>query len=452
MKTILINSLMIAGVCMLAACSAYDGNGTAVPENTRTLTVNCPDTRTTIGYEGSDYSHLVWIDGDRVAYATDVAGDVFKIAGVADNRFAAEVPAGAIADNRLLIVWPAAPNAGEPLAGASAELASSIEQVAGAPFDGGLLPMCADVAIPADRDQVDALYTVLGSVLRIGIDATGHETEVLRSVTLTAKEKLIGSYAFDAATRMWSFSGTSNKVTVNVTGEKAVLSEKAYVYMVVDPAVYTGVTVTVETDMDTYVYADGTMDVGQKGRTLYRIDLSLDEPVEPVIPYFTQVTDAAELTADGSYLIVSELSGTECFAAGAKDMTYLSPVILAVTDKGIVGTSEVMKHTWKIEKHESSGRYSLFSNEVNQFIGAPGAIMVNDYGKFWFASTLADDDTAKLTYHWEITVTDQQATVKTLRMDDCYFMYNSTSSIRYFCPCTSETVGAKPVKIFKMRE
>ncbi|MFR2062487.1 MAG: hypothetical protein ACLS37_11785, partial [Alistipes sp.] len=78
MKTILINSLMIAGVCMLAACSADNGNGPAVPENTRTLTVNCPDTRTTIGYEGSDYSHRVWIDGDRVAYATDVAGDVFK--------------------------------------------------------------------------------------------------------------------------------------------------------------------------------------------------------------------------------------------------------------------------------------------------------------------------------------------------------------------------------------
>ena len=92
---------------------------------------------------------------------------MFKTAGVADNRFAAEVPAGATADNRLLIVWPAAPNAGGQLAGASAELAGSIDQVAGAPFDGGLLPMYADVSIPADRDQVDALYTVLGSVLRI---------------------------------------------------------------------------------------------------------------------------------------------------------------------------------------------------------------------------------------------------------------------------------------------
>ena len=450
MKTILINSLMIAGVCMLAACSADNGNGPAVPENTRTLTVTCPDTRTTIGYEGSDYSHLVWIDGDRVAYATDVAGDVFKTAGVADNRFAAEVPAGATADNRLLIVWPAAPNAGGQLAGASAELAGSIDQVAGAPFDGGLLPMYADVSIPADRDQVDALYTVLGSVLRIGIDATGHETEVLRSVTLTAKEKLVGSYTFDAATRVWSFSGTSNKVTVSVTGEKAVLSDKAYVYMVVDPAAYTGVTVTVETDLDTYVYADGAMDVGQKGRTLYRIDLSLDEPVEPVIPYFTQVTDLSELTDDGTYLIVTDRSATQCYATGPKSMTFFMPVALDLTEEGILCTDEVMKHTWKIGKHEATGMYSLWSKEIGQYVGAPGAILSSDYGKFWFDPEIGDDESSILTYYWEIAVDEQSATVQTRRMEDCRFMYKS--SVQYFCPCTSQTSGAQPIRIFKLRE
>ena len=449
MKKYLISSLLVAGAGLLCACSADDANGIDRP-STRTITVNCPETRTTIAYEGSDYSHLVWNDGDAVAYATDAAGDAFKTATVTENRFAAEVPAGAGADTRLLVVWPGETLAGGMLASASASLSAEIEQVTGAPFDGSLLPMYADLAVPEDRDQVDALYNMLGSVVRIRIDGTNHESETLESVTLTAHENLVGRYTFDVASRAWSFSGSGNTVTVTMTGEKALLADRHSIYMVVDPAVYTGVTVTVETDLDTYVYADGTMDVGQKGRTLYRIDLSLDEPVEPVIPYFTQVTDLSELTDDGTYLIVTDRSATQCYATGPKSMTFFTPVALDLTAEGILCTSEVMKHTWRIGKHEATGMYSLWSNEIGQYAGAPGAIMSSDYGKFWFDPEIGDDESSILTYYWEIDVDEQSATVQTRRMEDCRFMYKS--SVQYFCPCTSQTSGAQPIRIFKLRE
>ncbi len=450
MKKYLISSLLVAGAGLLCACSADDANGIDRP-STRTITVNCPETRTTIAYEGSDYSHLVWNDGDAVVYATDTAGDTFKTATVTENRFAAEVPAGAGADTRLLVVWPGETLAGGMLASASASLSAEIEQVTGAPFDGSLLPMYADLAVPEDRDQVDALYNMLGSVVRIRIDGTNHESETLESVTLTAHENLVGRYTFDVASRAWSFSGSGNTVTVTMTGEKALLADRHSIYMVVDPASYTGVTVTVQTDADSYVYADGKMDLAQPGRTLYRIDVALDEQVEPVIPWFTQVVDVAEITADGTYLIVTDHSATQCYATGAKSMTYLTPVALDLTPEGIRQTAEVMKHTWKIEKQES-GMFSLFSNELNQFVGAPGAIIGNDYGKFWFTAAIADDPDQQLIYHWDITVDAPQATVKSRRMEDCYFMYKGADYVDWFCPCTSQTNGAKPIRIFKMRE
>lgn len=442
---------LLAGAAMLAACSADEASEPVVPQDTRIVTVHAPGTRTTIDYEGSDYSHLVWNEGDRVAYATDAADDRFRTAEVSGNCFSAEVPAGVTGDLRLLVLWPAASHEGSTLATASAELAATIEQVAGAPFDGNLLPMYADVTVPEGRTEVDALYTVLGSVIRIGIDATDHEEEVLESVTLTAREPLVGRYAFDPVVRSWSFAGTSETVTVNLTGEQAVLSNHHHIYMVVNPACYTGVTLTIRTDRDSYIYADGTMDVAQRGRTLYRIDVSLNEQVEPVIPYFTQVSDAEELTADGTYLIVTEHSATQCYATGPKNMTFLDPVTLDLAPDGILQTTEAMKHTWKIEKQES-GMYSLFSNELNQFVGAPGAITANDYGKFWFANEIADEEERRLIFHWEITVDAKQATIRTRRMEDCYFMYNGSSNLRWFCPCTSRTAGARPVNIYKLRE
>lgn len=451
MKNSLKYSLLLVGAAMLAGCSAEDTTAPTVPQHTRTVTVNCPDTRTTIGYEGSDYSHLVWNDGDRVAYATDAADDRFRTAEVTANRFTAEVPAGATGDNRLLVLWPAADNQGSTLAAASAGLAATIEQVTGAPFDGSLLPMYADVNVPAGQSEVDALYTVLGSVIRVGIDATNHENEVLQSVTLTAHEPLVGHYAFDPLARSWSFAGTSNTVTVNMTGEQAVLANGFHVYMVVNPASYTGVTLTIRTDRDSYIYADGAMDVAVPGRTLYRIDVSLDEQVEPVTPYFTMLTDVADLSADAAYLIVTDHSETECYAAGPKNMTYLNPVTLLLTPDGIEQTPEVMKYTWRIEKHEDTGMFTLYSDALEQYVGSPGAIIGSDYGKFWFAAAIDDDPESIQIYGWDITVEQGLATIKTRRMEDCYFMYKAGSYTDWFCPCTSLTEGARQVRIYKLR-
>lgn len=94
-------------------------------------------------------------------------------------------------------------------------------------------------------------------LIRIGIDATKHEEEV-------AREPLAGQYVFDPVVRSWSFAGTSNTVTGNLTGEQAALSGNHHIYRMVNPTCYTGVTLTIRTDRDSYIYADGTMDVAQR--------------------------------------------------------------------------------------------------------------------------------------------------------------------------------------------
>lgn len=440
---------LLALAALVSACASdTDPIG---PNGTRTLTVNSALTRTTIDYEGSDFSHLVWSEGDRVAYVTDAAGQTFRTATVERNRFEAQIPAGATDDNSLLVVWPAGGLDGQPLSAAAATLPAEITQAADAPFDGSLLPMYADVAIPAGGSQVDAAYRVLGSVVRFAIDATGHETETLRSVTLRANEQLAGNYTFSAGE--WTFEGTSQTVKATVTGDKALLDHESLVYMAVHPASYTGVEVTVETDVDTYVFPDGAMNLAQEGRTLYRIDLALSERPEPVIPYFTQVTDTADLTPDGTYLIVSRRDPSTYYTPGRwSSMSMLPGEMIGYSSEGVAKSDEVMKYVWKIVRNDA-GNYSLWSELSGRFIGSPGAIVPDrDYGKFFSKTEMPQDDTALTTYHWGITLDAQRALIRSLRVENLYFKYNADPYMQYFCTCTPATAAAQDILILKLRE
>ena len=89
-----------------AAIAATACTVSQMPDNqqTRRITVSTESigTKTGIEYEYSDYSHLVWKEGDVVAYVTDCASDVVRTAEVsADGRFTATIPETAGTDNKL---------------------------------------------------------------------------------------------------------------------------------------------------------------------------------------------------------------------------------------------------------------------------------------------------------------------------------------------------------------
>ena len=159
MKNIFNYIMLLAGAGLAAGCSS-DKEGLETPD-TRIITVEGIETRTTIAYEGSDFSHLVWNDGDQVVYATDVAGSAFKTATVSNNQFKAEIPNEAGSNNKLVVLWPGAENEGKDLDGATAELQQNITQQAGAGFDGNLLPMYAEMQVP-QGSYIYGHYQMLG--------------------------------------------------------------------------------------------------------------------------------------------------------------------------------------------------------------------------------------------------------------------------------------------------
>lgn len=435
------------------SCSSDTGDETS-PKAGRTLTVNGVITRTTIEYEGSDVSHLVWKEGDEVAYVTGLPGQTFKTAAVSGNRFTAEIPSGATDDDILAVLWPSERAEGLPLKGITAELPSEFGQEAGAAFDGSLLPMYACVRIPATGTEVDADYRPLGSVIRFSIDAAGHETETLRSVTLSADEYLAGKYTFDTSgDPAWTFTGTSKTVRTTVTGEAARLDNRFYIYMAVNPAAYTGVEVRVETDAGVYVFPDGTMDLNQKGRTLYRVSLPLEETPKPEKLYYTQVTDMADLTPEGKYLIVADRDESSYHTPDNKSYTaVINPTTIGFTGSGVEATDATALYTWKIEKNETSGMYSLFSTRIGQYVGSAGAILVNDYGKFFFTQSIPQTPDGEVTYYWNIEVDAQKAVIKSLRLENACFQYNAHPYAGFFCLCTPDTDGGRNVRILKLRE
>ena len=226
----------------LATMACMKDNAPEAMNDMRHIEVHSIATRTTIDYEGSDVSHLVWSEGDMVAYVTDKAGDLFRSAEMkaADDGFYFDAEVSAEATT-IYVVYPVGENVGKSLSEARLSLIGSIEQTAGDKFSGEMLPMVATEAI-GWTDRVDAVYNCIASVVRFTVaGGEGHETEVLKSVTLTANESLVGDYGVDVASGELAFSPLANSIKVEYksateSGEDVLLSSSHDIYMVIPSA------------------------------------------------------------------------------------------------------------------------------------------------------------------------------------------------------------------------
>lgn len=369
-------AMLLAFAGIITGCD--ESNNTDFPmsqDSVREITVNFDVSRTTIDYEGSDFSHLVWVAGDKIAYVTDLSGDTFKTAEVTDNRFTAKVPANASASNTLVAVWPTATNESLSLLDATAELKAEFEQSVDNSFDGSLLPIYARVQIPENGNTVDARYETLGVVLRFAVSSYAeHETEIIKSVTLTANENLVGKYSIDtSAPEGWAFTGTSSTVKTTLSGSNAMLEHEPYIYMVVARGNYTGVTLEIETNQGKYVTEDGTMDLTQPGRTLFRIEVPLGDVPLPAAPAYKAIRSVDELTEDGRYMLVTDKNDSEFYVGYLESNNLTSAATLKKNENGDINPNDVNDNlTWKIAPiADSNGLYSLYSLNRSSFVGTP---------------------------------------------------------------------------------
>lgn len=468
---------MAAAMSLVAVSCQKDNASIEVAEERRTVEVYAAETRTTIGYEASDVSHLEWCEGDKVAYVTDVEGDTFKSAemkrGADGWYFMSDVAKSA---ENIYVIYPVGENIGKSLLEAKASLAAELTQVAGEQFDGELLPMYAEVALTSEK-KISATYEVMASVVRFTVKGEGHDTESLRSVTLTTSESLVGDYAIDVTTGGLVFNGISNSIKVqyeSVTelGEDVLLAKSHDIYMVVPSAAFTSVKVVVETDVDTYTWSDGAMDLSHPERRLFRVALDLatsEGAPAPVNRYFQPVLSENEITDDGTYLIAVKLNGkyyvTNNVPTNSSNYYWVTGVELSSDEFGILHNSDAMNYTWSITKHDNGymfyspnmekqgtmGVYLISQGGTGSFSGESGY-----EGKAWYVTEdKLPTGTGELRAYWDIVLDGQGvATLYNLydREIDDNVCYKYCTSCNYFTLCTESAPDKADISIMKLSE
>lgn len=470
-------TILGAAMALVAVSCQRDSATIAVGDEMRTVEVYAAQTRTTIGYEASDVSHLEWCEGDRVAYVTDVAGDTFKSAEMKYSAkgwyFSSNVTAAA---ETIYVIYPVGDNVGKSLAEAKASLVAEFQQVADADFVGENLPMYASAPITS-TSRVEVVYEVMASVVRFSVVGEGHDVESLQSVTLTTNEPLVGDYSYDAASGKMLFEGAANSIKVDYVsatelGEDVLLARTHDIYMVVPSATFTGVDVVVKTDADTYVWSNGAMDLSHPERRLYRVALDLaaaDGAPAPVNRYFSPVCSLDEITDEGTYLIATNIDGkyyvTNNEPTDTANYYYVEGVELPSDEFGVLHSEDAMNYTWSITKHDQG--YMLYSaNMVKQ--GSKGVYLISQggsdmfsgeggyEGKAWYVlpSALPTGDLASRAY-WDITVDGNGTAVLYNKYDrgvDMRVCYKYCTAHNYFALCFEGAPDKADIAILKLAD
>ena len=470
-------TILGAAMALVAVSCQRDSATIAVGDEMRTVEVYAAQTRTTIGYEASDVSHLEWCEGDRVAYVTDVAGDTFKSAEMKYSAkgwyFSSNVTAAA---ETIYVIYPVGDNVGKSLAEAKASLVAEFQQVADADFVGENLPMYASAPITS-TSRVEVVYEVMASVVRFSVVGEGHDVESLQSVTLRTNEPLVGDYSYDAASGKMLFEGAANSIKVDYIsatelGEDVLLARTHDIYMVVPSATFTGVDVVVKTDADTYVWSNGAMDLSHPERRLYRVALDLaaaDGAPAPVNRYFSPVCSLDEITDEGTYLIATNIDGkyyvTNNEPTDTANYYYVEGVELPSDEFGVLHSEDAMNYTWSITKHDQG--YMLYSaNMVKQ--GSKGVYLISQggsdmfsgeggyEGKAWYVlpSALPTGDLASRAY-WDITVDGNGTAVLYNKYDrgvDMRVCYKYCTAHNYFALCFEGAPDKVDIAILKLAD
>lgn len=382
---------------------------------TRSITVYPveADTRTSLEYEYSDYSHLVWCEGDVVAYVTDCASDVVKEAQVSsEGVFTATIPESAGTDNRLYVVYPGDGLAGGTLADLSLEISAQQTQdsISAVNSTGIVIPMMACTHVPETGEtSVSVSYDVPVSVIRFDFATADFPQDQIQSVTFTAAQPVAGTVNVAGSVNGdVIFNGVSNSVTTTID-RLSPLERGGYVYVPVMRGSYSGVTLEVVTDNNEFVFRDGNFELDDPDATLYKVEMTLGEGQVIRDPYFVEISEDEQFSPDNKYLIAYRQSDYVYRVASE----HISSKIDAVTIEydpdlgGIPVVGDVMDYVFTIGPVAGAdGYYWLYSeaagNTNGNYIGSAGG--TSAAGNFFFQNT---EPTSSSNYYiWQITYGD----------------------------------------------
>ena len=382
---------------------------------TRSITVYPveADTRTSLEYEYSDYSHLVWCEGDVVAYVTDCASDVVKEAQVSsEGVFTATIPESAGTDNRLYVVYPGNGLAGGTLADLSLEISAQQTQdsISAVNSTGIVIPMMACTHVPETGEtSVSVSYDVPVSVIRFDFATADFPQDQIQSVTFTAAQPVAGTVNVAGSVNGdVIFNGVSNSVTTTID-RLSPLERGGYVYVPVMRGSYSGVTLEVVTDNNEFVFRDGNFELDDPDATLFKVEMTLGEGQVIRDPYFVEISEDEQFSADNKYLITYKESSSSYRVASKHISSKIdAKVFEADADLGgIAALGEVMDYVFTIAPvSDTDGLYWLYSeaagNTNGNYVGTAGGTSVE--GNFFFMKT--EPASSDAYYIWRITYGD----------------------------------------------
>ena len=358
-RNIYLSAAATVSAILFSACQI-----TEVSEGMKTRSITVypeeTDTKTSVEYEYSDYSHLVWCEGDVVAYVTDCASDVVRVAEVSsDGVFTATIPESAGTDNRLYVVYPGDGLAGGTLADLSLEISSRQTQdsISTVNSTGVIIPMMACAQVPeTGGTSVSVSYDVPVSVIRFDFATADFPQDQIQSVTFTAAQP-----------------------------------------------------VEVVTDNNEFVFRDGNFELDDPDATLYKVEMTLGEGQVIRDPYFVEISEGEQLSPDNKYLIAYRQSDYVYRVASE----HISSKIDAVTFEydpdlgGIPVVGDVMDYVFTIGPvADAEGYYWLYSeaagNTNGNYIGSAGGTSVE--GNFFFMDT--EPASSDAYYIWRIEYGD----------------------------------------------
>lgn len=459
MKRLSIFLLSVPAILALASC---DRNVCGPDEYSgRVITVSSVnvDTRTSIEYELSDYSHLVWESGDKVAYVTDVDGDEVSVAEVSGGSFEAVLPSGAASDNLLYIVYPSDGLEGLNIDKLKMPLPSEQHQDTLGSSKGVTVPMFAVTSVPGEEvNAVTARYVFPAATLRFAVSSAEHSAEKILSVTLEAQDAVAGSMIISRPNNDISLVTPSNTVS-SVIGKPSPISDGGFIYMNVMRGDYSDVCVTVKTDKGEYVFDGGRFDLTDTGASLFKVSIPLDNGVVPAPePSFKEIQEGETFSPDSKYLIAFKASSGEYYVASKVNNNKLDKIAFAAVDGGIPAEGKVMDNVFTITPVDGTSYYTLYSDAVSMsppsaqhgmgYLGAPGGTS-KEIGNFFRAD---EEGVAAnpIQYHWEITY-ENGAYVITSAYQNVYSIKYSKNDY-FFGLCKESVSGASDIVILKLVE
>lgn len=452
---------MVPVLALMASCETV--TDTVGYGKDRVITVSSVnvDTRTTIDYELSDYSHLVWDAGDKVAYVTDMDSDLSSVVEVKDGCFDAEIPAGYGPGNKLYVFYPSDELEGLNIDKMKMDLPAEQHQDTLGSSKGIVVPMYAVAEIPGEGvNTMQVRYEFPAAVLRFAVRSDEHKSEKVLSVTMKANEGIAGTMVISRPSNEVQLIKPVNEVTA-VVDDPSVIEKGGYLYMKVMRGVYENVTIEVKTDQNTYMFENGTFDLTNPEASLFKVALQLDGSViEPKPLYFKEISDGEVFTADAKYLIAHKASDTQYYVAASFTDYYLSRKTFDADENGIEATAEVLPYAFTIAPVEGTEYVTLYSDAVSNsapssmhgkgYVGSPATTYI-DPGHFSRGSEEDfDNPAAPLRYYWKIAFEDGLPTINSVQVDGYRVVFERWG--QQFAPCKTSNTDTKPIVILKLYE